>query len=146
METWLLLALLQSPAREVLNRFVGDWNVSVEIVRPDRTIESRGRAHGEWTLEGSYVEFRSWTIPAGDSDLQVMTYDRDTGRFQQFLFDSSGYRHQAEGVWDDRSSTLVWTGRGLRIEDRFRGPDRLEWTAVRPNARLEGVVERMQPE
>jgi hypothetical protein len=127
---------LPPEVRAVLGRFVGDWDVVVTIDgRP-----SGGQASARWTMEGSYVEFRSHTIPPGDSDLQVMTYS--DGVYLQWLFDSSGYRHEATGSWDQATSTLTWRGPDLLIEDRWVSPDRLEWTLHRADREIGGVVTR----
>jgi len=54
------------------------------------------------------------------------------------VFDSDGYRHEAEGRWNPASSTLRWTGKSAEssfvIEDRWISPNRLEWTLVRTDA------------
>ncbi|MEW6278555.1 MAG: DUF1579 family protein [Candidatus Eremiobacterota bacterium] len=159
---WILfLCLLTSPLaaqdrlpaenRAVLDRFVGQWTTEVRIRflgQSPREFAGRGQAHAEWTLEGRFVEFRGSTLPPGESDLQVMTCDVETGRYRQWLFDSSGYVHEAWGTWDASSSTLTWRGSDFVIQDRFVTPDRLEWSLVRtaPDGsvlqRIEGVVTR----
>ncbi len=105
------------------------------------------------TLDGRYVEFRSASIPPGQSDLQVMTYDSQAQRFRQWLFDSDGYRHEAHGRWDPATSTLRWEGQtgstAFIIEDRWLGPDRLEWSLIRTASdgrrlqAIRGVVTRI---
>ena len=130
---------LPDEVREVLGRFVGQWEVTVLV----NGRESRGLAEAAWTMEGTYVEFRSRTIPPGDSDLQVMTWS--DGKYRQWLFDSSGYRHEAIGVWDTHHKTLVWTAPDLVIVDRWVSPDRLEWLMERQARRLSGVVVRRSP-
>jgi hypothetical protein len=146
-------AALPPEAARVLQRFVGAWTTDLTITRHDRpaTFRHRGEAEARWTMEGRFVEFRSRTIPPGDSDLQVMTYDAERGRYVQWLFDSSGYVHQAYGRWAADTSTLTWEGEadGARfvIHDRFEGAD-LVWSLVRTDAggrviqTIEGAVRR----
>lgn len=151
----LLIILLTQTALagdEVLDRFLGRWKTDVVILRGASRIEASGLAQGVRSLEGRYVEFRGQSLePPGESDLQVMTYDAASDLYHQWLFDSSGYRHQASGRWDASTETLTWEGtlgpNRLVIRDRFRG-DRLEWeleetapdgTVVRT---IEGVLRR----
>ena len=121
----------------VLSRFLGEWETTVHIDRQGTAVatERTGRATCRTTLAGRYFEFRSESTPPGQSDLQIMTYDVATGRYWQWLFDSDGYRHQAEGRWEPASSTLSWKGErdgtAFVIEDRWVTPDRLEWTLTR---------------
>lgn len=166
----LVTALLIIPARadsqgwppeavEVLGRFVGEWETHTRIRQhsvPPREFEARGKGAGQRTLEGHYVEFRSWTVPPGQAELQIMTYDVMAGRYRQWVFDSDGYRHQADGRWERTSSTLKWEGtaegNSFVIEDRWVSPDRLEWTLRRMDGKgrrlqtIEGVLTRVRRE
>ncbi len=130
-----------SEALEVLQRFSGVWETETRICQegpPRREFSTRGRATCRQTLEGRFFEFRSESIPPGQADLQVMTYDVSAGVYRQWLFDSDGYYHQAEGQWDQASSTLRWQGKtagtSFVIEDHWLSPDRLEWTLLRTDA------------
>ena len=131
-------ANLPAEAVEVLARFVGEWETETWIRHggpPVRESRTKGRAGCRPTLEGRYVEFRTASIPPGQSDLQIMTYDVARGRYRQWLFDADGYRHEAEGQWDPATSTLRWRGQvdgaTFAIDDRWVSPDRLEWTLTR---------------
>lgn len=141
----------------VLSRFLGVWETQTRIRHegpPPRELRTHGRAICQQTLEGRYFEFRTQSIPPGQADLQVMTYDRETRVYRQWLFDSDGYYHEAEGQWDPASSTLQWKGKtadtSFVIEDRWISPDRLEWTLVRTDAQgrklqaIEGTLIRVK--
>jgi hypothetical protein len=128
-------------ARPALGRFVGEWDTHTSIRNegpPVREFQTEGRAVCRKTLEGGYFEFRTSSVPPGQADLQVMTYDVKTGRYQQWVFDSDGYHHEAEGRWDPATSTLTWEGHAegttFVIEDRWTAPNRLEWTMKRTAA------------
>lgn len=128
-------------ARAVLERFVGRWETAATITHvgpPARKIVTRGQAHCEATLRGEYYEFRTETIPAGESDLQVMTFDEELGVFQQWVFSSDGYRHEATGTWNAATSTLEWKGTSpagsFVIQDHWTNRDRLDWTLERKDA------------
>ncbi len=51
------------------------------------------------------------------------------------MFDADGYWHTAEGRFDPATEPIAWRGEKdgatFVIEDRWRSPDRLEWTLVR---------------
>ncbi len=126
--------------RAVLERFLGAWNTEATIRRLHPTelqIRTRGRGKCITTLGGRYYEFRTETIPPGESELQVMTYDANHRVFRQWVFSSDGYHHEAVGAWDPATTTLRWKGTSgdgtFVIDDRFVAPDRLEWVLTRTN-------------
>lgn len=136
---------LPPEAAAVLQRFVGNFRTHVIIRRQGSVLESHGFAEGRWTMEGRFVEFRSRTDPPGESDLQVMTWDEEARVFRQWLFDSSGYRHEASGQWIPATTTLHWEGSGdgttFVIPDRFMPDGRLEWSLTRRNGAGQVVQE-----
>ncbi len=132
---------LPPEAIAVLGRFLGEWETTTRITQegtPGATVERKGRATCRRTVGDRYVEFRSESIPAGRSELQIMTYDVDSGRYWQWVFDSDGYRHVAAASWDPATATLTWTGARngatFAIADRWVTPDRLEWSLTRTTA------------
>jgi hypothetical protein len=141
--------------RAVLDRFIGRWQTHTQIRHsgpPPRDFDTRGLGECVHTLDDRFVEFRTESIPPGDSDLQVMTYDQDAGVYRQWLFSSDGYTHEAAGYWDAATSTLRWEGNSgeetFTIIDRWVSPDRLEWTLERTDAgrkaiqTIHGTLER----
>ncbi len=133
----------ESPAdgKQVLARFLGNWETHTKIYHlagPVREIETRGKATCEATLGGRFFEFRTQTVPPGEADLQIMTYDAESRLFRQWVFSSDGYRHEATGTWDPATSTLRWTGKSgettFVIDDHWVSPDQLDWTLERKNA------------
>jgi len=146
-----------SESLEVLKKFSGAWQTRTRIRQegsPPREFNTRGKATCRQILEGRYFEFRAQSIPAGRAELQLMTYDGEAGVYRQWVFDSDGYRHEAEGQWDPSSSTLQWRGKtadtSFIIEDRWISPDRLDWTLVRTDAEgrrsqmIEGTLIRVR--
>lgn len=153
------LPITPTEALAVLQKFVGQWQTETHLTRPaadstkpSRTITTKGRATCEKTLGGRYFEFRAETVPPGQSDLQVMTFDAEAGVYRQWVFSSDGYRHEATGTWDAATSTLRWTGKSgdtsFVILDHWVSADRLEWTLTRTDAAgrvvqtITGVVSR----
>jgi hypothetical protein len=139
----------------VLDRFLGEWKTEATIRAlgdAPREIHTRGLGACERTLEGRYYEFRTRTIPPGEAELQIMTYDDAADAYRQWVFSSDGYRHEATGTWDAQAGTMTWRGKtdgaSFVIADRFVSPERLEWTLERKDASgnvvqtIEGVLER----
>lgn len=148
-------AALPPEASAVLGMFVGQWETQARIQgqgASDRTIEARGRAEGRWTLGGRFVEFHTESVPPGQSELQIMTYDEAAKAYRQWVFDSDGYMHEAVGTWDPATSTIVWRGQAeagpFVIDDHWPTPRRLEWQMRRIAANgelvtpIEGVLTR----
>ena len=89
----------------VLRRFLGAWQTEAHLHkagRPASDVVTRGNANCEQTLGNRYFEFRTATVPAGESDLQIMTYDPASRLYRQWVFSSDGYSHAAEGRWTPR--------------------------------------------
>jgi len=150
---------IPAEALAVLQKFLGDWQTETHLTRPgaapakqSRTITTKGTAVCRQTLAGRYFEFRAETVPPGQSDLQVMTFDPEAGVYRQWVFSSDGYRHEATGMWDSTTSTLRWTGKSgdttFVIDDHWVSADHLEWTLSRTDAEgrvvqtITGVVTR----
>ena len=137
---------LPAEARDVLDRFVGKWDTETTMRRRGPPAEEKhtvGRGLCTVTLEGRYYEFRTSSVPPGESELQVMTYDAEAKVFKQWVFASDGYTHSADGTWDPATNTLRWSGKAgantFVIDDRFAAPDRLEWTLTRTDAAGQAV-------
>jgi hypothetical protein len=146
----LLLAAVASLARGemasddpngVLRRFLGAWQTEAHLHKagpPASDVVTRGTAECRQTLGGRYFEFRTQTVPAGEADLQVMTYDPASRLYRQWVFSSDGYSHEAAGRWDVATSTLEWRGKSGGTEfvilDHWVSTDRLEWTLRRTKA------------
>jgi Protein of unknown function (DUF1579) len=150
-------AEMPKEAANVLKRFVGMWTTDTHIHHagpPPREITTHGKATCRPSLEGRYFEFRSATIPPGQAELQIMTYDDEAGVYRQWVFSSDGYTHEANGQWDPATSTLRWEGRSgtnsFVIDDHWASPDRLEWTLRRTDSggkvlqTIDGTVMRTQ--
>lgn len=78
-------------AVEVMRRFVGEWETHIKMRHegvPPRESQTRGKGVCRETLEGRYVEFRSWSVPPGHAELQLMAYDVKAGLYRQWVFDA----------------------------------------------------------
>jgi hypothetical protein len=143
-------------ALEVLARFEGQWETRTTIRHADnpRDINTRGKGSCRRTLEGRYFEFRTETVPPGESELQIMTFDAGKNVYRQWVFSSDGYRHEAVGTWNAATSTLRWRGASdgasFVIDDQFVSPDRLDWTLRRVDSAgrelqtIEGTLTRVR--
>jgi len=134
--------IAEDEGSQVLERFLGNWETETQIRHtgpPVRQFNTAGKAVCNTTLGGTFYEFRSESVPPGESDLQVMTYDKSAQVYRQWVFSSDGYTHTADGTWNAETSTLLWKGKSgeasFVIEDHWLSPDRLEWTLRRTDAR-----------
>lgn len=136
-------------ASAILQRFVGAWRTETTVRDGEGVViaTTSGSAAGESTLGGRFVEFRSASDPPGESDMEVMTWDPVARVYRQWLFDASGYWHEATGTYDDARATITWRGEKdgttFVIEDRWVSPERLEWTLRRTarDGRVEQTIE-----
>ncbi|MBX3411950.1 MAG: DUF1579 family protein [Pirellulales bacterium] len=141
-----------------LERFLGDWKTRTQIRHfgpPPREFDTQGEATCRRTLEGRFLEFRAQSVPPGEADLQIMTYDTAADLYRQWVFASDGYYHEAVGKWNRSTSVLRWTGKtadaSFVIDDRWVSPDRLEWTLQRtdasgkPTQTIQGTLTRVKP-
>jgi hypothetical protein len=125
----------------VLARFLGRWKTQTSIVhqeKPADEIRTIGIATCQQSLGGRLFEFRSETVPARESELQIMTYDAGEACYRQWVFSSDGYRHEAIGIWNPATATLRWEGRtaagSFVIHDCWTSENQLDWTLVRSDA------------
>jgi hypothetical protein len=138
---------------EVLEKFLGVWKTQTTIRNegpPPSEFSHLGEIICQRTLEGRYFECRSKSSPSGQAELQIMTYDIDAGIYRQWVFDSDGYDHEAEGRWDSPSFTIRWQGTAgstsFVIKDHWVSSDRIEWTLLRTDSdgrqlqTIEGVL------
>jgi hypothetical protein len=86
-------------------------------------------------LNGWFLVERGKTTD-GDEDQQIMTFDPKKKAFRRWYFDSDGNIRESTGKWDDKSSTLTWTGsmdEGTTVVSvwKFTDKDALDWTWTR---------------
>ncbi|MEW6269115.1 MAG: DUF1579 family protein [Thermodesulfobacteriota bacterium] len=140
----------------VLERFVGQWRTETTVHdgAGARIAQTSGTGAGTRILQDRWVEFRTASVPPGEADLQVMTWDERVGVYRQWVFDADGYWHVAEGRWDPATATLTWRGEkdgaAIVVTDRWLDADRLHWTLTRtaPDGRvlqrIEGTLTRTE--
>lgn len=114
-----------------LNHWSGTWTAQVEKPKP-RT----GESHGEWIVDGRYLQVR-WKLDA-DKDTPattgtyLMTYDVKQKVYRQWHFNSDGFTGEATGEWDAATNTMTWTARNApnrttTNRDRFPTDDVRQW-------------------
>ena len=121
----------------VLTKFLGTWKtrtVSKPTATRSKEIRTSGVATCARMLGGHFIRFEGRSAPPGDEDLQIMTYDRETGIYHQWFFDSDGTHHHRTGTWNEKTRTLLWKGEtnGVRfvIDDKFPDDDTLVYTII----------------
>jgi hypothetical protein len=147
---WLTLfsTLAQQPASEskqskelqVLERFVGSWEETVEQKRAAWTPEPSTKeiaSTRKWILDGKMIENRGTWSPDDVEFLHLMSYDPKRREYRQWYFESINPVSLGEqrGQWDQATQTLTWKGKlddGVTTEtvERFIDKDNFTWTLV----------------
>lgn len=100
------------PELEVLNQYVGTWDVTVRAGTVDILV---GEAKSEWILDGRYLQQMASLQPQDGSTAYnfktLMTYDNERKKYRSWTFVNNGSTSEAEGVWDAKAKVLKWTSR-----------------------------------
>lgn len=109
---WLLTAPTAGEAApaapDLLKRFAGDWDITVSVRRPVKTVvrysESAVLAPG-----GKLLRTTTSVKPDGTQDWSMMTFDKASGGYPIWIFSSTGATfYLAPGKWDEESRSIVW--------------------------------------
>jgi hypothetical protein len=141
----------EKPAElKVLERFIGTWKDEAVYKPSPQTPKERretSTSRFEWSLAGRFVVGRGKTTD-GDEDLQILSFDTKKKAFRRWYFDSDGNTRESTGKWDEKSSTLTWTGssdEGTTVVSvwKFTDKDTLDWTwtAKDKDGKLAGRIE-----
>jgi hypothetical protein len=130
----------QSPELQVLQRFIGSWEETVEQKRAAWTPEPSTKkiaSTRKWILDGKMIENRGTWSPDDVEFLHLMSYDPKRREYRQWYFESINPISLGEqrGQWDQATQTLTWKGKlddGVTTEtvERFIDTDNFTWTLV----------------
>lgn len=102
----------RSPEFQVLNRFVGTWDLEITHKRPQgETTNDNATEIQKWTLGGKFVHFQNpRTEEMGAPEFHfLVTYDPKSESYPGVMTIGSN-RSLVKGVWDDKSKTMTFTG------------------------------------
>jgi Protein of unknown function (DUF1579) len=106
-----VLCLASASARaqdNVLEKFIGRWNVGVKTLQPQMTDQTYIETY-EWMLDRKFVRAKTEGKADGTEDMVVGGYDPMTNKYPFWIFSSTGtFFYLALGSWDARSRTLEW--------------------------------------
>ena len=138
----------RSPELQVLDRFVGVWDVKATI-KPvgGKEMTMTFVSQRSWTLGGTFLHFQD----TGHSHPQVpefqllWTYDPVAKNYPGVMMDGP-HSGAITGVWNEKTKTMHWKGKtsnGLTVEgrDRFIGNGRTEASGVFRNPDGDVVLE-----
>ena len=94
----------------VLEKFVGRWDVRVKTLQPQKPDLTYIETY-EWILDRKFVRARTEGKTDGTEDMVVGGYDAKTKGYPFWIFSSSGTflnLNLAPGTWDARSRTMEW--------------------------------------
>lgn len=130
----------RSPELQVLERFIGSWEETIELKRAAWTPEPSTKkisSTRKWILDGKMIENKGAWSPGNVEFLHLTTYDPKRREYRKWYFDANnpvpigGNR----GHWDEATQTMTWRG---ALEDgvttatteRFIDKDTFTWTFV----------------
>lgn len=122
-------------ADEVLDLFVGHWNVRVKTLKPVEA-ETAYTEKYEWVLNGQFLAGRTQNKADGTEDIIYGTYDPKFKGYPFWIFSSSGtYLYLAPGTWDASRRALEWRNPAnsdisYRTEVVFTDDKTRRWTVV----------------
>ena len=92
----------------VLKRFAGEWDVSVSVRRPIKTVV-RYTESAVLTPGGRLLRTSTSVKPDGSQDWSMMTFDPASGGYPIWIFTSSGATfYLAPGKWDEQTHSISW--------------------------------------
>lgn len=106
------------PQLLVLDRFVGSWDVEISV-KPGQLVRGGAKARGTtvnaWSTNGTVLH-QAWSIVSSDgkplfTGKTELTYDPQRKVYRNSTTLTQGAPSTSDGVWDERSGALVWTGR-----------------------------------
>jgi hypothetical protein len=139
----------RSPELQVLNRFVGTWDLDVTHKFPQgKTTTEKAAEIRKWTLGGSFVHFQNLRTEKKDAPEFhfLVTYDAKSKSYPGVMSIGSN-RSLVKGVWDNESRTMTFTGTfsdggSFEFQNRFLDNGNTEATGVIKDRSGKLVVER----
>ena len=144
----------RSPELQVLDRFVGTWDVHVAIKPVDgEKITFDHVSERAWSLGGTFVRLEDANNlrRTGEKEFQLLwTYDPEAKNYPAVFMDGPN-RGELTGTWDEKTTTMHWKGKspdGSTSEGkhRFIGKDRAEPSGVFKDADGKVVMEISWPQ
>jgi hypothetical protein len=121
----------------VLERLLGTWKEEATYKKAEWVEKERRETavyRFELSLKGQFIVSRGRSND-DEEDLQVMTFDHDKKAYRRWYFDSTGSFRHSTGQWDEKTSTLTWTGpmgEGITAVSVWKHTDKdtLVWSLV----------------
>jgi hypothetical protein len=127
---------LDSPEQKVLDKWVGQWKTTYTVPKAEWTPEER-TGSAELTvsrvLGGRFIQ-EEGRHADGSSGRLMMTYDGVRMGYRSWWFSSQGFTSESKGVWDAKTSTMIWTneqdGFVTTVKSRFTDMDHTDWDVL----------------
>lgn len=123
---------------KALDRYVGTWITETTINAAEWTPKAKkmkGKTKYEWILGERFVQSKGRSDSGDFEDSEILTYDPDTKKYQNWYFDSMAYTGDSVGTWDEKTQTMTWIGDlgdGSKLINKvkFVSKNGQEWTLV----------------
>jgi hypothetical protein len=106
----------QTAELKVLDRVEGKWRFEWEAKPTEsdpKGSKGRGTSTNEWILDGWFQQHKGKVGDDGPEILEIWTYDEQAGMYRAWGFmGSGGARYEGTGIWDEKSSTFTYRGKG----------------------------------
>lgn len=135
------------PQLNELKGYVGKYKI--EVTEP---FKFSGTAEGEWVQDGRFVK-QSMRAENDQGNLaltgtHIFTYDQQKKAYRSWRFYSNGNVYEAQGLWDNETKTMTWTGPDadspgtMRMIGTFDKEGNQTWKMIKedPNGRVEGEI------
>lgn len=126
----IMVSLVTLPAtgdRNVLELFVGQWDVHIDTLRPEPSTTRYSETY-TWVLDRQFIRGETEGKDDGSQDIIFGTYDAQANGYPFWIFSSTGtYLHLPPGKWNARQRVMEWEnpdGLDIHYRSRCHFPDR----------------------
>jgi hypothetical protein len=98
-------AAKRSPELQVLDRYIGDWEVVATVSGTD--VNTKTIEHRTWSKQGSFLLSENEDLTTGKEAHFLVTYD-PKGKQYRCCFINDEFTVPMLGTWDEQTQTMHW--------------------------------------
>ena len=133
----------KQPDRAILEMFEGTWDTTITNRANGQSIKTVGKR--KWSKAGTVLHFEEMDLSTNKEQHFLITYDPNAKVFRGTFINHVVVANY-EGKWDNKTTTMHWTGTdsfGSKhvAFDRFLADGKVEWSMVITSAEGKVVLE-----